>query len=248
MFGIHIPAYCIASKYSNALQNSQTCSFAKWYHTLHPKVAFEAPWSCACRGIKSCLDVILHPSLNQGWKTLLFEYLAAIRYIYLIYYIYTPCMYTLPYIFSNDKGSLADNCGHDYDPGLPVDRIQFYTNSRRCWHRRPRSYRSYRSVGRRTISTRCTDCSARSPVILYQPKYQLGRPENYSFSQSIRKINDERIQKTFHFISKTEALEITSVLFRPMYRFGHPEEYLSLLSTVTLTETSHRAKPLEITL
>ena len=37
----------MTSKYSNALQISQTSSFSKWYHILHPKVAFEAPWSCS---------------------------------------------------------------------------------------------------------------------------------------------------------------------------------------------------------
>ena len=95
----HAPAYCtrpkrkwskgstqafiyrIASKYSNALRTSQTRSFAKWYYILHPKVAFEAPWSCACCGIKPIQDVTLHPSLNQCWKAHLFEYLAAIRYM-----------------------------------------------------------------------------------------------------------------------------------------------------------------------
>ena len=40
----------------------------------------EAPGSCARCGIKSFHDVILHFSLNQCWKMLLFEYLAAIRY------------------------------------------------------------------------------------------------------------------------------------------------------------------------
>ena len=35
--------YGITYKYSNALQTSQTYSFAKWYHILHLKVAFEAP-------------------------------------------------------------------------------------------------------------------------------------------------------------------------------------------------------------
>ena len=64
-------------KYSNALRTSQTCSFAKWYHILHP---FETPWLCARYGIKSFHDVILHPSFNQCLKTLLFEYVAAIRY------------------------------------------------------------------------------------------------------------------------------------------------------------------------
>ena len=44
--------YRITSKYSNALRTSQTCNFAKCYHTLHAKVAFEAPWSCARYGIK----------------------------------------------------------------------------------------------------------------------------------------------------------------------------------------------------
>ena len=73
--------YRITSKYSNALRTSQKCSFAKWYHILHPKVAFEAPGSWARCGIKSVHDVTLHLSLNQCWKTLLFEYLAAIRYI-----------------------------------------------------------------------------------------------------------------------------------------------------------------------
>ena len=72
--------YRITSKYSNALRTSQTRSFASWYHILHPKVAFEAPWSCARCGIKYFHDIILHPSLNQCWKTLLFEYLAAIQY------------------------------------------------------------------------------------------------------------------------------------------------------------------------
>ena len=47
----------------HALRTSQTCSFAKWYHKLHPKVAFEVPCSCARCGIKSFHDVILHPSL-----------------------------------------------------------------------------------------------------------------------------------------------------------------------------------------
>ena len=73
--------YRITSKYSNALQSLQACSFAKWYHILHQKVAFEAPCSCTRCGIESFLDVILHPSLNQCWKMLLFEYLAAIRYL-----------------------------------------------------------------------------------------------------------------------------------------------------------------------
>ena len=73
--------YRITSKYSNALRTLQTCSFAKWYHILHAKIAFEAPWLCARGGIKSFHDIIMHASLNQCWKTLLFEYLAAIRYI-----------------------------------------------------------------------------------------------------------------------------------------------------------------------
>ena len=73
--------YRITSKYSNTLQTSQICSFAKRYHILHPKVSFKAPWLCARCGIKSLHDVILHPSLNQCWKSLLFEYLAAIRYV-----------------------------------------------------------------------------------------------------------------------------------------------------------------------
>ena len=70
----------ITSRYSNALWTSQTCSFAKWCHTLHPKVAFEAPWLCARFDIIFFHDVIPHPSLNQCWEALLFEYLAAIRY------------------------------------------------------------------------------------------------------------------------------------------------------------------------
>ena len=86
--------YRIASNYSNALRTSQTCSFSKWYHILHPKVAFEAPWSCARCGIKFVYDVTLHPSVKWCWKTLLFEYLAAIRYALLRHTISRPprCM------------------------------------------------------------------------------------------------------------------------------------------------------------
>ena len=75
-----IRGYHITSMYSNALQTSQTCSFAKWCHILHLKVAFEALRWCARCGIKSVHGVPRHLSLNQRWKTLLFEYLAAIRY------------------------------------------------------------------------------------------------------------------------------------------------------------------------
>ena len=44
---------CIVFYFLIALRTSQTCSFAKWYHILHPKVAFEAPWPCARCGIKT---------------------------------------------------------------------------------------------------------------------------------------------------------------------------------------------------
>ena len=72
--------YRITSKYSNALRTSQTCSFAKWYNILHPKGAFEAPWSCVRCGVKYVYDIIMHSSSSPCWKTCLFEYLAAIRY------------------------------------------------------------------------------------------------------------------------------------------------------------------------
>ena len=81
--------YRITSKYSKALRTSQTCSFAKWYYIFHPKVAFEAPLWCARYGTKSYHDGILHSSLNQCWKTLLFEYLAAIRYIFCWFWKHT---------------------------------------------------------------------------------------------------------------------------------------------------------------
>ena len=71
---------CVTSKYSNALRTSQTCSFTRSYHILYPTAACEASWSCARCGIKPVHYVTLHPSLNQCWKTFLFEYLAAIRY------------------------------------------------------------------------------------------------------------------------------------------------------------------------
>ena len=76
---VHVD-YRITSKYSNAFRTSQTFSFAKWYHILHPRFAIKAPWSCARDGIKSFHYVILYVSLNQCWKARLFEYLAAIRY------------------------------------------------------------------------------------------------------------------------------------------------------------------------
>ena len=80
--------YRITSLYSNALRTSQTCSFSEWYHILHPKIAFEAPWSCACCGMKYVYDITLHPSVNWCWKTLLFEYLAAIRYTRKVFFDY----------------------------------------------------------------------------------------------------------------------------------------------------------------
>ena len=69
--------YC-TYKYSNAFRTSQTRSFAKWYHILHPQVAFESALFFARCGIKSFYDAILRPSLKQCWITLLFEYSEAI--------------------------------------------------------------------------------------------------------------------------------------------------------------------------
>ena len=60
------PAFAeISSKYSHALQNSQSCTFLKWHSMLHPKVAFEAPWACTHCSMKSIPNSILHRSSNQ---------------------------------------------------------------------------------------------------------------------------------------------------------------------------------------
>ena len=47
------------------------------------------------------------------------------------------------------------------------------------------------------------------PVLLFQPKYRLGHPENQLILLSKKKILDQSIQKTFYLILKTEALTKT---------------------------------------
>ena len=70
---LHRPECRMTSKYSHALQTSQTCSFAEWRLMLLLKVAFEAPCACAHCGVKSAHDSVLPPCLNQCQKNLLFE-------------------------------------------------------------------------------------------------------------------------------------------------------------------------------
>ena len=84
MFGGHTVllrnTYCMASKYSHAVQTSQARSLAKRCPSPHPKVAFEATCSCAQFDIKPVHDGILYPSLNQCWNTFCFEYLPVGQY------------------------------------------------------------------------------------------------------------------------------------------------------------------------
>ena len=64
--------YNLTRKHSHASQNSQICSFAESCPLMHQTVAFEEPCCCTHGGIASVHDGILHPSLNQCWKTLMF--------------------------------------------------------------------------------------------------------------------------------------------------------------------------------
>ena len=70
----------MTSKYSHALETLQTCSLVKGCPILHPKVAFEAPCSCAHCGTNSVHDDTLHSVWTQCWRTLLFEFIPVMWY------------------------------------------------------------------------------------------------------------------------------------------------------------------------
>ena len=69
------------SAYAHVSQTSQAFSFERWCPiNLYLKIAFEAPCSCTHCGITSVHGGDLHPSLNQYWKTCVFEYWQVVRY------------------------------------------------------------------------------------------------------------------------------------------------------------------------
>ena len=206
--GYRLSVYRITSKYSNASRTSQTCSFAKWHHILHPNVAFEAPWSCACCGIKSFHDIILHLYLNQCWKTLLFEYLAAIRY-HLKKYFLDQSIQKWNKFNSEKKSTGSERCELDIlfprecwllpsvsgwyksnsDDVCPGDIREYLSSLHNLFYATfsVNSLNKYWAKNTAILSTvkelpltaHLRHRHSLGPVILNRPKYRLGHPENY---------------------------------------------------------------------